>query len=44
MGVRQGRQGGTDRGLGGEVGKLNISAQPGEDGPLREGWEEERQG
>lgn len=39
--MRQGRQGETDRGLGGEVGRLNISSQPGEGGLLREGWEEE---
>lgn len=27
--------------MGGEAGRLNISARPGEGGLLREGWEEE---
>lgn len=40
-GVSPGRQGETDRDLGGEVGRLNIRAQPQEGGLLREGWEEE---
>lgn len=40
-GVSQGRQGQIDRGLGGEVGRLNIRAQSEESGLLREGWKEE---